>query len=298
MTITSVNEAITNFDKIVREYSPKGVGEAEKIVGEIRRARQIMPRGFNNKDIAKFLRSRNKTVKELCDQLLMARLSSLYGAISPDLFQLKRHISVVNGKVQKDACKKTSSKKKDKELRFQIPLFVYTELGIKTIEVGNTTTSKTVTRTVRVPTRYEYDYSRHETVRTQERTKHTLTVKVPKLPDDVNVDRIKARGAYYRIIGDFLMDDTLAEIFADTKFGEPEFGVTWIPTADSFNYKATKEVQKQVPKHIDPALYMTVDQRDYLIRTWDIKDEEPFDHFLREFTEGKYPCRDVTPSRQ
>lgn len=270
-TITS-NDAIKSFGKILRQQSQKKIGDPKDIIDAIRHAKSITPNAYDDKSIAVFLKSRSKTLADLSEQYLTAKLTALYGLVDPALFNLKRHVVVRDGKIEKDARRKFQGKRQAREVRFEFPLFVYAACDDEVIELGKDTTS----------TGDEWN---------RRRIMHELTVDVPEMPDDVKIEIPKSTGAYYRILGDLLMDEDLADINAKTEFYEVEHAITWIPKTSGLNLEVTEEIIKKEPVDYDPALLMVIGSNHFLVRTWDIKEEEPYDHFLREFTEGAYPKR-------
>jgi hypothetical protein len=264
------NDAIEQFDAILRENAPKKVGDPREIMEQVRYAKSITPQAYDDKAIAQFLKSRAKTLQDLCQQLLIAKITALYGLVDPSLFNLKRHFIVKNNKVFKDQRRKSSGRKDAGEIRFEFPLFIYSNIDEATVQLDKQTTTHGD----------EWDRIRRH---------HELSVDVPEIPDEIKKEIPKATGAYYRILGDILMDADLSELNLQEGFYEPSFGVTWIPKASSFNYTATDEIIEKEPVLYDPALLMSINNDSFLVRTWDIKEEEPYDHFLREFTEGAYP---------
>lgn len=264
------NDAIEQFDAILRENSPKKIGDPKEIMEQVRYAKSITPKAYDDKAISQFLKSRAKTLQDLCQQLLIAKLTALYGLVDPSLFKLKRHFVVKNKTVTKDQRRKSSGRKDAGEIRFEFPLFIYASIDTTVVELDKQTTS------------HGAEWERY-------RTTHELSVDVPEIPDEIKQEIPKATGAYYRILGDILMDKDLAELNLQEGFWESTFGITWIPKTSAFNYTATDELIEKEPVLYDPALLMDIGDNTFLVRTWDIKEEEPYDHFLREFTEGAYP---------
>ncbi|MEE9525035.1 MAG: hypothetical protein V3V78_00325 [Candidatus Woesearchaeota archaeon] len=112
-----------------------------------------------------------------------------------------------------------------------------------------------------------------------------ISAKLPIMPTDI---RKKARGAradLFRvytealetpIVGDYLltreMDDAIFWVTEDIH-------ILWKPKMEDFEV-SLRGIVKPDP---DPALILDFDQKMYLIDTWDIEGEEPFEHYLREF---------------
>jgi hypothetical protein len=271
LSTIGVNEVISEFDKVIRERSPKNIGEARKIKGQIEHAKTVPLMVYDEKAIKAFLISRSKTLSGLIRELLVAKMTALYGLVDPALLNFKRHIVIENNTIVKDARRKAKNEKG--QASFEIPLFVVADIAAKKIQLAKVSQNRTL------------DYERRTIT-------HKLSVDVPAVPDEIKIDIPQATGAYYRVIGDLLMDTQVAELRItglENSFHVPAFEVTWIPKASSFNIKTTEEIIQKEPELYDPALLMKVGDDRFLIRTWDIKEEEPYDHFLREYTKGAYP---------
>lgn len=264
---------VSNFEKIVSEAAKNRTGDPEKILESIERVTQTNPPSFTEQHLSAFLRARTKTLKILVGEYFLARMTTQYGIIDESLFEKSRYLLVEGSKVLSDSTATVDRPPKARLIR--IPLFPWAYLHEKKIELGSTTAVSS--------------NNRGWGPRTVRRT-ITITAKVPQVPREVEKKGRKALGVYHSILGELYTNERTSELANDRPGGDfvAELGVTWIPSPKSLSIKTTETVQEW-PAKADPALLLVAGEGTFLVDTWDDEEEEPFEHFMREFTSGAYP---------
>lgn len=276
-------DVIGDFEKIINDFTEKKTKNPTDILSALRKIRTTNPPVFKDKQVAEYLKARNKTLDALVAEFIFASLTQHYGFIDRDLFKLKRHIIVEGKKIAYDATR--PSRSKSKGLRFEIPLFAFAGIEQNRVQIGGVTTK-------------DVSYNEYGDRRTTTKN-HYLHATVPEIPDHVRKLGAKAIGTYFKIIGEAHSHDDMCDL--EIKHETPKLEVIWIPSPGSLNLevKTTTAIKKAPrpkpePAHSpwyepDPALVMVVDEQEFLVTTWDAKNEEPFMNFLREFTTGIFP---------
>lgn len=266
--------AIRDFQKIVELKATKNVGKSEEILKTIKQVKTLSPTVYDDDSLIDFIKARTKAISKLLDDYIIARLTVDFGLVDPSLFEMKRCLIFEDGVVIKDRTEHTLKKRGDEQERIQIPLFARAPLGSGSVNLLKLLKEKTEGYKT---TTKKYDFS----------------VDVPTPPPSVKVEIRKAIGKYYQIVSEVFSNEYLCDLKSvDVEMSPPKFDVTWIPTADSMNITMEEEIIDRTPVYRDPALLMNVAGKTFLVDTWGIPDEEPFENFLREFTTGKYPKKD------
>ena len=263
--------AIRDFQEIVESKTTKNVGETEKVLKTIKQVKTLSPSVYDDDSLAQFIKARTKAISKLLGDYIVAQLTVDFGLVDPSLFTMKRCLIFEDGMVIKDRTEHTLKRRGDDQERVEIPLFARASLGSKPINLlklvkENTEGHRTTTK--------KYDFS----------------VDVPTPPPSVKVEIRKAIGKYYQVVSEIFSNEYLCDLKAvDIAMTPPKFDVAWIPTADSMNLTIEEEIIDRTPVYRDPALLMNVAGKTFLVDTWGIPEEEPFENFLREFTTGEYP---------
>lgn len=281
-SMTSIALAITEFPKIIERYSTKVESkQLELIVRGIDRLRQQNPAVYDERTVAKYLQDRAKTLKGLVDEYFVASITQKFPLLSDELFQLKRHLTLVspgkNWRVVRDDTEvgeydaKQERKERTKVKKVQVPLFAYTPLfdGKHTATLGSFRRERTDS--------YGDIY----------RTTTTIEAKLPGSigPNLKNAYR-DALSHYFGVLSEMFTNPVAGDImYAQGNIAQPEVGAIWIPTPESLNVSVDEKlIQKR--KDLDPAMILKVRGNNYLVQTWRVDDEEPFEHYLREYSIG------------
>lgn len=284
-TLTVINE----FEQTIHDHAIKPrfktVQEAAKNLHKVKVA---TPPLASQSQVHSFMRERAKLITQLADDALVARLSTEYTEIDPTLFELKRYLVIEldsdgkNARVIQDQTKEPineeipKSKKDVVDLKLpkrrivktplfvQVPLFRHEDI----VNIGKYHT----------PGQSRYGY--------KTRIEVSISTKFPgSIGPNLTECYRKAMAAYHLAMSDLLKDPTIGESIDLAHYEHPELFAVWIPTLDTISVKTTiKEVKPRVK---DPAMFMKVNEHYFLLATWEVDDEEPFEHFLREYSVGK-----------
>ena len=120
----------------------------------------------------------------------------------------------------------------------------------------------------------------------------TVTVAVPETPPSVTERGRKALGLFYKTLGEAMSDPKTSDLFENLE--KPTLETIWIPAIQSLNVKVEEKVTLAPRPNPDPALLLRHSGRYYLVGLWNIGDELPFEHILREFSVGsvEFPKKD------
>lgn len=273
--------AIQSFPKLVRENTVKKPPSASESLAKLKKVLTVSPRpNFNQKQLKQFFDKRAEVVEFLIDEIFISHLSQEFPLISDDLFKMKRYLLIRSGNVLSDTTKPVElyapvdpnivAKKKQKPKKIQgtvvnIPLFVYTPLPTKgPVELASY--KKT---------------SRHSYYRRTEKTK--LSTELPgEFGDKLQEKFTEAVAKTYRILA------TCYEKLQSISYQEQsalgfEVGAIWIPTIESINVKSEIKTERI---NLDPAMILRVRGKSFLITMWEVEDEKPIEHYIREFTTG------------
>ena len=193
--------------------------------------------------------------QSLIEDYICSEFGEYYDLLSNDLFDLRRRVESIS---------------EDKaSLEIDIPLFVSVPFGSESV--------------------WKHSYDKEE--KDDYGARHTydveLTAKSPPLTSEAkqkakearaNFSEVYAKALKTNIIGDLLM----ADIERFQKGGGLNLSVYWIPKPSELDIKIEHTL-----KDPDPLLVGKIYSRNYLITTWNIRGEEPYEHYLEEFTEKK-----------
>lgn len=265
--MSSTVEAINGFIDLVNQYKEEKYGSCETILGNINKVRTASPTVFHQKHVAHFLAGRAAYLKNMTDQYLVARLAPAYPQIKPELFNLKRYLGIKHLGGNYTVILDKTDPITDQELtsndgwKITTPLFATVELH----------------KDADVATLYNNEIS----TRTNGRVQLQITSKLPgKIGGNLHKTYRQALAKTYHVLADVVgcegVGDVLTEQFDSV---HPKILVAWIPTASSLSIKT--EI-KENPRP-DPAMLLKVRDLYFLLATWYVDDEKPFDRFLKEY---------------
>ncbi len=280
-------EAISQFPKTLERHSKQANdGEIDKALADIGRVKNLNPPAYNEKTIGEFLKGRAIHLKQLVDEYFVKSMSHEFPLIDESLFNLKRHLTITKkGKIYtvvRDDTGQSREKVEEnvgaKTKTIIVPLFAYTPLfrenhiaklgGLSTSEPGHDQFNEPIIR------------------------KTTLTLEA-RLPGSIGPNLKDAyRHAmehYFSTLAEMFTNPVAADImYNEGEFAKPEIGAIWIPTAGSIQIKSSEKLVplRRETASLDPAMVINAKGRRYLVKTWMVDNEEPFEHYIREFTSG------------
>ncbi len=107
-----------------------------------------------------------------------------------------------------------------------------------------------------------------------------ITSKQPPVTSEAKERARIASADYMEIYSRALREPVVGNLLLKTNTGNLNMWIGWIPTPSELNIDV--EVIDR-----DPILIGNTFNRNYLIAKWDIEGELPYEHYLREFSEGK-----------
>ncbi len=266
------SELLSNFESTVRSAVHPPLDD-KAILRNFNKLRRVSPMLFDPHKANQIINQRSESAIQLADNYITARLGAQFPLINEELFTIKRTIRFVCGEDRKwtiasDAADPGTAVSEMNKLVVQIPMFLRASLkpGSKeNVDVGDFRKESTGVYTTTIK----------------------VTVKRP-FTHGVAITQMKRRAvsAYYSAIAK-LMSSQAGDMILHDSFNAPEFEVCWIPTLDSFDLTVL-QIPIPQPAYYDPALIMVARERPYLAGMWDIKQEEPFEAYLREFTSGDF----------
>jgi hypothetical protein len=241
--------ADVGFEEVVNRHLFKTTVALEGIVEAIKAVKKKKPSCYDSEYLTRFNVEQRKSLDGLLDSYFLSSFAQHYPFLCASIFGLKRYLSLAkDGK----SVVSDTTKFSDKSYTFECPLFVSVKIN------GNTK------RVVKLH-EGKYDYN---TVK--------IEATLPGLPSNVIMSMKKANAVYHGIMAEVYGNEVLCDLVDSPPV--PEFHAIWIPTAESLN------VTIETPPKRDPALVLAVGNRSYLVTTWEIDQEKPFEHYLREFT--------------
>lgn len=273
---------INRFDDFIKENSTKKLGDAETTLAQIRKCKNINPSVFEPKKVAAFLTERAKTVAALVGKYLTARMTVKYPILADELFKMKRHLTVTKGGVITSDRISPLEKGNNKDIRVTCPLFAEVPIGGPyTVEIGSWNK-----KTSRMMNSYgDREYKTHS---------GSIKATLPEPSLEIKSLGRMAIGYYYNIVGEMYQDADLSEVLP-TEPRTPQLSIIWIPSPKALGLKIEKSVKVvkgprpepvMIPKYNDPALLLAVGNLKFVVKTYDIEDEEPLVNLLREFSTG------------
>ncbi|MBW3017816.1 hypothetical protein KY325_01515, partial [Candidatus Woesearchaeota archaeon] len=272
--------AIKNFEKTLKQNSTSSKKkELENIVGAFEKVRSQNPQVFSEAQISKYLNDRADILKKLVDEYFVAAMSKEFPLLSNEIFEMKRYLAIEKkGKTYTIVEDLANEKSKRKRLtKIEMPLFAYVPLfkGNHKAELGK------IVKTEQARDSWSSSYT------TRRRTIKIYATLPGTIGPNLRQAYREALSHYHRTVADILENPSLGEVMTQNNLlSEPEVGAIWIPTPESLDLKVTEEIIERRPKDIDPAMILKLRGKNYLVKTWKVDDEEPFEHYLREYSIG------------
>lgn len=277
--MTQTIESIKNFPQLVNSHVTSDHENADKILSQLKKVLAATPQsGFSQKQLKQFFTKRAEVVDHLIDQYFIAHFCKEFPLIDDALFQMKRHFLLRAGTIISDTTKsvelfeepKLNSKgkpvkpKKIRATKIEVPLFAYVTLPATEQTVVLSNFKKTVRRGWRRTT-----------------TKVNMSTKLPG-EFGVELQNIYAESVakVYQILANCYAELGKIQIQGAVNF---EIGAIWIPTINSINVKSEVKVERL---NLDPAMVLKVRDKSFLITMWEVEEEKPIEHYIREFTTG------------
>jgi hypothetical protein len=251
--MTATLNYVAKFKENVEKATSKNLGSPDEIIETIKKVKMVNPPTYDAEKIARFLEDRLSTLVKLIDSYFASVFSRVYPMIDNELFNLKRYLRWEGGSVVEDTLEKS-----EKISCLTAPLFIFTPLsGTRIMPVGTWTLNG---------------------------SKITITCTLPSPPDKIMEHSKKVLANYHRIMSEACDNPVISDLFT-LENTTPAIGALWIPVDTCLSAKTTRI---EMPKAIsyDPALVLCVLKRWYLVTTWEIEEERPFEHYLREFSLG------------
>jgi hypothetical protein len=232
--------------------------------------------------LKQFFTKRAEVVDHLIDQYFVAHFCKEFPLIDDALFQMKRHFLLRAGTIISDTTKSVelfeelkpgSRNKKPKKIRAtktEVPLFVYVPLPATDQVVTLANYKKTTRRGWRRTT-----------------TKVNMTTKLPgEFGLELQNIYSETVAKVYQILANCYAELGKIQIQGAINF---EIGAIWIPTINAINVKS--EVKVERIQNLDPAMILKVRNKAFLITMWEVEEEKPIEHYIREFTTGSLKGR-------
>jgi len=233
----------------MRKEFISGIGKKQKgILKTIDSLRGIIP-------MPSEIYAKKDAQQSLIEDYICSEFGEYYDLLSNDLFDLRRRIESIS--------------EDGTSLDIDIPLFVSVLFGSESVW------------------KYNYDKKDEDHYGSRHNYNVELTARNPPLTSEAkqkarearaNFSEVYAKALKTNVIGDLLMSDI--ERFQEG--GGLDLSVYWIPKPSELDIKVEYTL-----KDPDPLLVGKIYSRNYLITTWNIRGEEPYEHYLEEFTEKK-----------
>ena len=285
---------INEFKKILKEYSVQPGNESSaKILEKVMEIKKIMPPTSSNDDFLKsFFQKRSQLLRTLAEAYVSLKVIEKYPKLDDKLFDLNRvfYINVASSKIIADSATTPADKFVDslnlstkQKARGRSSNGKNTRISCKLFCVVNINSVNQVVLA---------SYTRNNPRSYYSRTTTRIKTKVPTVPPNIVSKGYSAVSSYYSNISqaknDFELD--LKELLKNIT--TPDLEVAWIPGLESLDISTEK---MHIVTNKDPALLMRTNTGRYLIATWNIDNEVPFDKYIREFSEGD--LKDILKSK-
>ena len=293
--MTTTLEAIEQFPQMLDKYSNRTSDrEVSRVATDIGRVKDLNPPVYNSRGIEEFLRGRATHLKQLVDEYFVKSMSHEFPLIDDGLFELKRQITLVRKGKEYIAVNDVVGEEKDKPEETKenkivrrvvtVPLFAYTPLfeGEHKTKLGIFSRTKNRIKAV-IDSDGDINNYRYTS-----RQKISIEAKLSgSIGPNLKEAYRHAMQHYFSTLANMFTDTAAADIMYSEggEFTRPVIGAIWIPTPESLNVTVTEKLIRK-RKDLDPAMIITARGKKYLVQTWRVDDEEPFEHYIREFTTG------------
>lgn len=279
-------EVIGNFEGTLVKFSEVSEeNKKQEILSKIEQINGLNPNVYERVRLKTYLKKRASILQTLADDYLTAEISSRFPLINDGLFALRRSLYIENTRNGYQILEDITAledvpaiSKKHESLnnveRIEVPLFAYTSLDDEREEHKTLLGKITIDRRKIRDMDYENTYEKNLWI--------TANLPGENLDGMLRKARYEALGEYFSILGKAMKLPVVGDILSQEIDLMPDIGAIWIPTADSLDLRVTEHLVHR--EYIDPAMILSARDKKYLITTWNVKDEEPFEHYLREFT--------------
>ena len=234
------------FAEIVKHYSlsvPKNIDE--EVERTIEGLTKLVGAGAFHQNEPEFWSG----IKNLVERYFSLQLAKKYTPVSNELTNLKREISVtVHPRYGGE-----------QQTYLQMPLFACARLDQNMI------------------------YWKKDIPAGEGRADVEMKAAAPRLPGSTRVKAREAIAYGYEVSAQARRTKTIGDLltFSDETMPEPEedLRILWIPRDEDLNVKVTVPT----PPDPDPALVLAYKSHFFLVDLWDITEEKPFQHYLREY---------------
>ncbi len=280
--MTSVAVAVKDFEKMLeRNCAKPKKSRLEEICRHVDSVSSNTPEVYDDERIGKYLRDRAKVLKQLAGEYMDHVVSTHLPLIDPALFKMQRYITIATQdrkqRVVRDALEPDA--KKGDQKKIVVPLFAYTTLfeGEPVATLGS------------------YTKERRGSFGERYRSTTKITAKLGDVPQ--NMVRAYQQGVaeYFQALSEVYAKPVIGQVLLQEGVPSPKAGAIWIPSLDSLKLEVSESLIAPAPSR-DPALVLTAGGKHYLIATWDAINEEPFEHYIREYTTGS--IKDKMPERR
>jgi len=217
----------------------------------------------------------DKAMSSLAQEYFRNRLEKRYARLSDELFELEREIRITPEHVNTE---NSDIKSVEKIAPATIPLLADVMLGKWSWSYDGHTTATVTYRSHAVGDKHKVNFS--------------VEADAPPLTPDVKHAGAEAMAYVYEMCAEAMRSPTMRDYIGRNIAGDrapenemlaklsPMLRVLWKPTEESMK-TAVDTTQLRDP---DPALLLYFNEDSYVVTTWDVKHEEPFRHYLAEFT--------------
>lgn len=269
--------------EIIEKHTPAVLPDADQVAVELDALRQAEP---YHCELPTFSDVREDLTNKFFESYFRGCLSDRYRPISEELFSLRRQIRVR----ATDRGIGIPREINTKDLKFDpatIPAFAVINYGARQWDYTGLVQGA-VSKT---------DYNNRK-IREKKQFEFRVFVNAPLLTSRVKAEAAEAMAFAYEVCASTLRNpaalrnlmyhsagenDTPEQIITDVT--SPELKVLWKPNAEDLIFK----LKTPEPPNKDPALLLCFNKAHYLVTTWDIPNESPFRHYLKEFTTGNTP---------
>ncbi len=264
--MSSTVQAIEGFEALVNSYKVEERGDPDKILQTIEKVRATTPDIYHQDHISAFLAKRAEIINKLIDDYLVASVK--YPLLNRSMFSLRRWLQLrVDNKAAVVVKDETSEIAAKEGAFYNISMPLFASINIQGIPAC-------------------LMFKNSINLSNGSKLALEITANMPGVIGNNLRKLYKSTLAdAYLLLANMLNEpgigDCLTENLHKTSI-HPEVLVCWIPTSGSLSIKSEIKVKPRP----DPAMLLKLRDQYFLVSTWAVDDEEPLDHFLREYTEG------------
>lgn len=231
------------------ELLPGMAGHFEEVVAKKQaKIKEVIQNLANEVPLSSQVKDVGCALESLAVEYICAEMGPKYDRISPQLFGLRRKV----------VHKRKDSYGDEEETDIILPLFADVSFGGSIWKLGKVCDID--------GKEYKVDISARAPPITRDVKEKAKQVKVDYM-------EICSKALREQLVGDILLRNISSVAGLDLR-------TYWIPSPSELNIE-----MERIDK--DPILVANLYNRHYLVSTWDVQGEEPFEHYVREFTEEK-----------